>query len=122
MRTTLKVLACIIGFGLGIYGAFSFRAVISEKFSWDSPFAFLTAIAATFVVLLLANAVFHFKRDHPKLYGLFQILIGCGILLSQMGTGHPSDPNQEAFAVKFFGALFFLVQGLESWRSAREAA
>jgi hypothetical protein len=67
--------------------------------------------------LLIANAGFHLKQHHRNLYGLIQIAIGCVILLSQFAGPAPLDPM---ISVKFLAALFFVVQGFETWRAPRQ--
>lgn len=119
METILKLLAGIVGGFLVVYGVSSYRAIIEGQFSWDEPYAFWTAIAATGMVLFMANAAWHVKQDHPKAFGLVQIFIGCTILLLQLGAGDSSAASHAAFPVQFFAALFFFVSGFESWRSSR---
>lgn len=116
MRKIFFGLSLLLGGFLGVYGALSLHEVVSGEFKWERPFSFWTAIAAVCMFLLIANAGFHLKQQHRNIYGLIQIAIGCVILLSQFAGPTPSDPM---ISVKFLVALFFVVQGFETWRAPR---
>ncbi len=119
MKRISTVLAVVGGALFAIYGSLSLNTVLSGQLDWDRPFALWIAIAAILMVLFIANAAFHFKQEHRRAYGLIQIVIGCAILVMQMGGSGASEVNHGMFAVTVFSALFFLVQGFENWRSGR---
>jgi hypothetical protein len=118
MKYMPRIIGAVVGCALGVFLSLSFVAVLSGKFDWNGPFAFGIAMGALVMVLVIANAAVRFKQEHRSAYGLIQILIGCVILLSQLGTSGGSDSNHTIFVTKLLAALFFFAQGIENFKSA----
>jgi len=89
--------------------AYCFRLVMDGKFTWENPYAPLLAVGAILAVLGIAVEAYRFKLDKPREYGAVQIFVGCAVLMTQFGE--PASAG--GFSLRFLGALFFLVQGIE---------
>ena len=113
LKVTGFVLLMLLTVASVVFGAYCFRLVMDGQFTWQMPYAPVKALAAMLMILGIACAGSDLFADRPREYGLTQIFVGCVILMTQFGD---AAAQHDGFAIKYFAALFFLVQGIQNMK------
>jgi len=74
----------------GVLGVFGFVHVVSMD-SWVSTYPVSCTVAGVMVAFMLSVAMFGTRRDSPRAFGNFEILVGCCLVWNASRSPFPWD-------------------------------
>ena len=108
------VIGALIG---GVLGVFGFVHVVSMD-SWVSTYPVSCTVAGVIVAFMLSVAMFGTRRDSPRAFGNFEILVGCSLVWNAIAVAIPLGPQAQreaaahaAYVLKLLVGIFLMVEG-----------
>jgi len=116
-RAVLWLLVLAVSAGAGCALALSFHHAI-EQDSWFYLHPTLTAFGVIGTGLLLASAMYNFRRRYPVRWGYFVLLVGCALLWNATAVAirlgpavRLDDGIHSEYLLKIVVSLFLMVEG-----------